>query len=411
MSTNPSRTLRVAADYYAILEHLAQSGEMVTLSEFQSLLFKHLPDDTRAPEQVVELLVQLGLLEASPESDTAWEVTYAVAEFIRHLSMRQRLATPGQLTPIIAEIQDLTDEIRKSIDSKDIDLMRLYAGRAREIVESARALSRDNYQAIVHEVMRIKTRQDKRSLRERYLFITALHDKHLKSLAALVEVGGETDLRTAELLAVVRYAREKLPDDPYVADWTVKIAGSIRRLRVESLADFQSAVREVTPLFKQIRRDHALALAVSSLLDRVSREGSRALDDIAGQLAIARWRAENLFSNYAMEDYLAGAVSHTQHPDMGPISLPNDVAATSQVLDSEEVISVLRESGGQRDLLGWILSQYGAHSDSQVLQAFNSIASSQDFDVDPSGEPLSRATSEAIYTYYPLRIKPHGIPG
>ena len=224
MSTNPSRTLRVAADHYPILAHLALSGEAVSLPELRSLLSKYQPNDTRSPEQVVELLVQLGLLETSPDSDMAWEIPYAVGEFLRHLTMRQRLATPGQLSPIIAEIQELSDGLRKAIDASDLDRMRLYAGRAKEIVESARAFSRENYRAIVHEVMRIKTRQDKRNLRERYLFISDLHDKHLKSLAGLVEVGGETDLRTAELLAVVRYARETLPHDPFVAEWTGKIS-------------------------------------------------------------------------------------------------------------------------------------------------------------------------------------------
>lgn len=411
MSTNPSRTLRIAADYYPLLAHLAEGSDAASLSEFRSLLSKYHAEETRSPEQVVELLVQVGLLETSPDSDANWEVPHAVGEFLRHLSMRQRLATPGQLAPLISEVQDLSDNLRKAIDAGDLDQMRVYGSRAKDVVEAARALSRENYRAIVHEVMRIKTHQDKRNLRERYLFIYELHEKHLKSLASLVEVGGETDVRTAELLAVVRYAREKLPHAPFVPEWASKIGATVKRLREECLADLQSAVREVTPLFKQIRRDHALALAVSSLLDRVGRQGARALDDIEKRLPIARWRAENLFSAYAVEDYLAGVAEHTQHPDMGPLSVPNNATPITLLLDPEEVANDLRSAGSQSNLFDWLLASYGTHDDNQILQAFHAVVSSTEFKSEPANEPISTTTSEAIYTYYPLRIRPHGNQG
>jgi hypothetical protein len=411
MSTNPSRTLRIAAEYYPLLAHLAEGGDAASLSEFRSLLSKYHPEETRSPEQVVELLAQVGLIETSPDSDANWEVPHAVGEFLRHLSMRQRLATPGQLAPLISEVQDLSDNLRKAIDAGDLDQMRVYGSRAKDVVEAARALSRENYRAIVHEVMRIKTRQDKRNLRERYLFIYELHEKHLKSLASLVEVGGETDVRTAELLAVVRYAREKLPHAPFVPEWASKIGATVKRLREECLADLQSAVREVTPLFKQIRRDHALALAVSSLLDRVGRQGARALDDIEKRLPIARWRAENLFSAYAVEDYLAGVAEHTQHPDMGPLSVPNIATPVTLLLDPDEVANDLRSAGSQSNLFDWLLASYGTHDDNQILQAFHAVVSSTEFKSEPANEPISTTTSEAIYTYYPLRIRPHGNQG
>lgn len=411
MSTNPSRTLRIAAEYYPLLAHLVEGNDAVSLPELRSLLSKYQPDESRSSEQVVELLVQLGLLEASPESDAAWEVPHAAGEFFRHLSMRQRLATPGQLSPIIGEIQDLSDNLRKAIDVGDLDRLRVYGGRAKDVVESARALSRENYRAIVHEVMRIKTHQDKRNLRERYLFIYELHEKHLQSLASLVEVGGETDERTAELLAVIRYAREALPHAPFVPEWASKIGAAVKRLREECLADFHSAVREVTPLFKQIRKDHALALAVSSLLDRVGRQGASALDDIATRMPISRWRAENLFSAYVVEDYLAGVAEHAQHPDMGPLSVPDTVGPAAHLIDPEEVVNHLMSAGSQSNLFDWLLGSYGAHGDNQILQAFHALVESAEFENEPAPEPASTTTSEAIYTYYPIRIRPHGNPG
>ena len=61
MSTNPQRTLALAADYYGLLSDLASRGDSVSVGDLRSLLNKHHPDDVRPPEKVAELLEQYGL--------------------------------------------------------------------------------------------------------------------------------------------------------------------------------------------------------------------------------------------------------------------------------------------------------------------------------------------------------------
>lgn len=401
MSTNPQRTLQLAAEYYGLLADLSTRGEPVSLGDLRSLLQKYNPDDSRPPDKLAGYLEQYGLFEKAADSDSSWEVPHVIGEFLRHLSIRQRLSAPGMLGPIIEEIARLTEDLRIAFESVDIDRVRLASNSIKQALDAARGLSRSNSQAIMNEVMRIKTREDRRTLRERYLFITHLHEKHLSPLGALVEVGGEMERRTNELIAVARHGGTSMPDDPFVPELTSKIISSVRRLKDEAWADFHSSLREVTPLFRQIRRDHMLAVSISRQLDRVAREGAKGLDDAVGQLPIARWRADNIFNSYALEDYLAGVANYVANPDPGPLASLSDSLAP-QVLDTTEVIEKLLAAGEQNDLLAWIVRTFDVYPDQQLLQAFHGISISSDFRCAHADNPVQTETAEAIYTYYPM---------
>lgn len=401
MSTNPQRTLQLAAEYYGLLSDLSARGEPVGHGDLRSLLQKYNPDDARPSEKVAETLEQYGLLEKAADSESSWEVPHVIGEFLRHLSMRQRLSAPGMLGPIIEEIARLTEDLRIAFEGADIDHVRLASNSIKQALDAARGLSRSNSQAIINEVMRIKAREDRRTLRERYLFITHLHEKHLSPLGALVEVGGEMERRANELIAVARRGGASMPDDPFAPELTSKIISLVRRLKDEAWRDFHSSLREVTPLFQQVRRDHMLAVSISRQLDRVAREGAKGLDDVVARLPIARWRADNIFNSYALEDYLAGVANYVANPDPGPLASLGDSVAPL-VLDTDELTEKLVAAGEQGDLLAWIIRTFGTYPDQQLLQAFHGISGSPGFRCAPGDHPVQTETAEAIYTYYPM---------
>ncbi|MBL0167432.1 MAG: hypothetical protein IPP85_09835 [Propionivibrio sp.] len=260
--------------------------------------------------------------------------------------------------------------------------------------------------AIVNEVMRIKSREDRRTLRERYLFITYLHEKHLSPLGALVDVGGEMEQRAAELIAVARHGRQVMQNDPVVPELTTKIIASVRRLKDEAWQDFHSSLREVTPLFRQIRRDHAFAVAISKQLDKVAREGLKGLDAVDNRLQISRWRADNLFNTYVLEDYLAGVSNYVANPEAGPLA-SFDQFDKPPMLDFGDVSDQLVAAGKQHDLLEWLISSFGSYPDQQILQAFQGIADSPTFQCAPGEAEAKAETSEAIYSYHPIRTEFH----
>lgn len=212
--------------------------------------------------------------------------------------------------------------------------------------------------------------------------------------------------RAAELIAVARQGRISMPDDPFVPELTAKIIASIRRLKDEALSDFHSSLREVTPLFRQVRRDHLLAASISKQLDRVAREGIKGLDDVVSRLPIARWRAENVFNTYALEEYLTGVANYVANPEAPPLAYVDD-GQTSRMLNSEDVHDRLYAAGEQSDLLAWIVSNFAEYPDQQLLQALHGISVASTFRCTFGESTVQTETAEAIYTYYPVRSRPH----
>ncbi|MBK5915718.1 hypothetical protein CCR84_15555 [Rhodocyclus purpureus] len=390
-----------------MLADMAGRNDPLMLSDLRSLQQKYKPDDTRPIELAIKLLSEYGLLDATDESGFEWEVPHIVGEFLRHLTMRQRLAAPGQLTPLIDEIAHLTEDFRQAVEQEDVDLVRIAGTGLKQGLDAARALSQQNHQAVLHEIMRIKSRQDNRSLRERYLFITQLQERHLTPLGALVDVGGAMEQRAAELIAVARGARERMSNNPYVPEIATRIIASVRKLKDVAWTDFHSCLREVTPLFKQIRRDHALAASVSTTLERVGREGVRALDEVVAQLPIARWRPDGLFSAYVLTDYLAGVAEHANRPDPGPIRMDEAAGRTDpsmKVLDFEQAALELRAAGQQPDLLQWLFACYPDFPEQQRLHGMMHLGAHPDFAVSIGDSRALLETADADYSYFPIRI-------
>lgn len=404
MTPNPSRTLRLAAEFFPLLDLLASKGESASLSVIRGLLSQRMPEENRSADQIISLLNENGLLEVSAESDAEWDVPHAVGEFIRHLSMRQRLASPGQIVPVLNESTELTDRMQSAFANHDLDAIRYYGGRAKEALDAARSLGQENYRAILNEVMRIKSRKDNRTLRERFLFIHELHERHLTPLGGLVDVGGEMDKRLNDLHAVIKDGMVRMHSEPYVPEMISKLTSAIRRLRDEAWQDYHSALREVTPLFRQIRRDHAMAAAAGAILEAVSRTGAKALDDICDRLPIARWKADNLFSIYALENYLVDVEQHVARPELGPLSMRVD-SPLDMPIDDQELTEKLSAEMPVDNLLGWLFASYPKQNEHHVLHAFQQIITDPSYAMKISSDSIQTTTPDAVFTYHPVRIE------
>ena len=145
-----------------------------------------------------------------------------------------------------------------------------------------------------------------------------------------------------------------------------------------------------------------MAVAISRQLDRVGREGTKGLDKVVDLLPIARWRPDNVFSTYALEEYLSGVANYVANPDPGPLATLSDSVAPP-VLDPDEVIESLLAAGEQRDLLAWIIGTFGAYPDQQLLQAFHKLSGSPGFQCAFGDQPEQTETETAIYTYFPMK--------
>ena len=251
MAINPSRTLKLASDLYPLLEAMAAGDHSVsrsmTLSEIRSFIELKLPKEERDAEGIVATMEQNGLLEVSVESESAWEVPHAVAEFIRHLSNRQRLTSPDRISAILSEIARQTTLLHDAFSSMDKDAAMLAWKVLQQGLEDARGISKANHEAILQNIMSIKSKSDNRSLRERFLFIQELHTRYLSVLGGIVDVGGEMDQRLTELIGVIKRGASAMGNEPGVPEMSEKMLFLIKRLREDAWGHYHSAMKEVAP--------------------------------------------------------------------------------------------------------------------------------------------------------------------
>lgn len=407
MAINPSRTLKLASDLYPLLEVMA-AGEhslsrSMTLAEIRSFIELRMPKEDRDTEGIVAAMEQNGLLEESVESESAWEVPHAVAEFIRHLSSRQRLTSPDRISAILSEIASQTALLHDAFSGMDKDAAMHAWKILQQGLEDARGISKANHEAILQNIMSIKSKSDNRSLRERFLFIQELHTRYLSVLGEIVDVGGEMDQRLTELIGVVKRGAAAMGNEPGVPEMSEKMLFLIKRLREDAWMHYHSAIKEVAPLFKQIRHDHGLASSASRVLELVGKNGAAALNPVVEQVKVSRWRAENLFSNYPLEDYVGGVREHTRRPDLGPLSI--SVADSIPVLLDERMLCAeIEERGHIPDFLKWIFERYDGYDEHSLVSAFHNILMQNNYKTKVSGVEASLDTARSSFDYHPVTI-------
>lgn len=407
MAINPSRTLRLASDLYPLLEVMAAGEHSVsrsmTLSEIRSFIELKLPKEERDTEGIVATMEQNGLLEVSVESESAWEVPHAVAEFIRHLSNRQRLTSPDRISAILSEIARQTVLLHDAFSSMDKDAA-MHAWKVlQQSLEDARGISKANHDAILQNIMSIKAKSDNRSLRERFLFIQELHTRYLSVLGGIVDVGGEMDQRLTELIGVIKRGAATMGNEPGVPEMSEKMLFLIKRLREDAWGHYHSAMKEVAPLFKQIRHDHGLASSASRVLELVGKKGAAALKPVVEQVKVSRWRAENLFSNYPLEDYVCGVREYARRPELGPLSFGGD-ESIPVLLDEQVLCGEIDELGHIPDFLRWIFERYEGYDEHSLVNAFHNVLTQNTYEATVSGAEASLNTTRSSFQYNPVML-------
>ena len=402
---NSAKSLSVASSFWPILERIADKQLVMSVYDMRDLLAKYLPKEERPVQTILALLEECGILERSADSDAEWEMAHAFGHFFRHLSSRQRLSAPGILVSILDDISYQTGELQKDIVGKSAETVLARCNEVKDRLDEVRHVSESRHAAVIHEVMKIKARTDKRSVHERYAFISDMYLHHLEPLRSIVDPGGEMDKRLNELLLVIKQGLVDLSSDPRVPEILLRLRAVVVRLERETLSHFSAAFKEVLPLYNQLRRDARLARAVSKQLDTISRDGCGVLAKLLQEnMPISRWRAESLFSSGSMEDYLS-RVSECVHSVPEPlITMAVSGASANRYIDPYELLDRINESKPIKDTLRWLFDTFPGKTEHAVLAAYQEILQN-DIEYGFGSAMTSHVVDVATYHYFPLRIE------
>jgi hypothetical protein len=406
---NPRKTLSVAGEYFGVLEYLCTSQEGVSYRLMAEALRMKMADQPDNPRQAIQLLASHGLLEPSPEADDIWEVPPMFMDLVLKLSNRQRLIAPGMLRGLLEDLKRETLLLSRAISHQEFLMVSDCCKRTIDLVQQAQKFSEEHHAAVIVAVMGMKTREDKRPLKERFLHIKDLYERHLKNMQELVDVDGLLDATLGDILNVTRDSALAASYGLYHSSPVSRLRAHVLQLKRAAANHFHESLKEVVPLYNKLRRDHELSAAASRLLDVYARNGSNAWN-IQEEMPIAYCKEEMLFTGMTVERHVGRIAEYKDDSDIPLVAPENsEVVEMVDLLYIDDIIASLEPQLPVPDTLAWLFANFGAYGETQVLCAYQLLEMQPAFVTNRSDAEAQLVFNNVRYTYYPMRLE-HGLP-
>ncbi len=302
-TVNPQTFFRFAADYHELLVELYQRRDGITEAELLQLVRRFTTDGRPTATYLVERLRDLGFIDYAPHASAQYEMTRPFAELMGSLLRDYRLTSVEVIRSYFTAMDSMAGEISQAIKDCNGDLMVRALNDASEHVERMRHDSRRNRDEVISTAMRVKSNRDRMPPMRRYEIINRLWTRYLAPLRDMIDTEKAMDASLDRMERVLEEADACFKIDGAVAPVVAMGRARVRRLRRDVVLDFRESIREIAPLYEELRRENALARGASHALETMSKQGLTRMA-LARQLGICNWQQQGLFSDSALEAYL-----------------------------------------------------------------------------------------------------------
>ncbi len=371
MSLNPQAFFTFAAKHYGLLKDLFYRSGGFTDADLRELILRNRNEDDPSPEYVADQLVKLRIIEPSPDATAHNEITNPVRNLMRFLLQEQRLTSAAVIQAYLNDLEQSQQELDGAIQENRPVWIERALHEINETLERIRQDSRANREAVINEVLAVKSNKEQRSVRERFEIINRLWTRYLEPLRDLIDVRKSMDSAMDGLERVIRAGAQAFDLDGVLNREFYRSRTRLTRLRREISIDFHESLREVEPLYESLKQDSELVRGASRALERIGKEGLRNLGFVE-MLAIPSSRQqEGMFPDLALESYLHGVYGY--EPEAAP-ELPtaeNQHPVTYVI--PEEIIDRLLANLPVKDVLKWIMTNYEMLPLSELLRVYARI--------------------------------------
>lgn len=376
MAINPQSFFNFAAQNYSLLHDIFRRSGGMNDAELSELIRRH-RTGLESPSALIEKLVALKIIEPLPDATASYEMTRTLSVLFRFLLQEQRLTSTAVIQAYLDELERAQSDLEHAIRDDKHSLVERSLDEINETMERIRQDSRANREAIINEVMTVKSNRDKRTVNERFEKINYLWKHYLEPLQDLIDVRKTMDASLDTLERLLKQGVEQFLLDGSLHREFIRCSVRLVRLRRDMSEDFRESMNEVLPLYVSLKQDSSLARGVARALERIAREGIRSLN-LPAELAIpAGWLREGLFNNTEVEAFLHNVRGY-QPQEPQTISLGVETPSP-QFIPPDELIDALQKELPVSDALQWILEQYADYPFPELLRAYGRIFGSHCF--------------------------------
>jgi hypothetical protein len=367
MAANPQGFFRFAARYYPLLLDLFYRREGFTEADLRHLIVSQCSQDDPAPATIIEQLLSFSLIEPIPDATASFELTAPVRNLLSFLLREHRLTSAKVLQVYLTELDDLRDEL----DNAAHQNMGHQALRAlndiSQMIERIRQDSHGNREAIIGEVIRLKSNRERRSTKERFEIINRLWSRYLEPLRDLIDVKKAMDASLDDLERSLVTNTQAFALDGALAREFSRCRARLLRLRREMSEDFYESIREVEPLYISLKKESELVRGASLALEKLDRSGLTSLQ-LPELMAIPVWRVEGIFSDTALASFLHGINGY--EPGLPQPLIQTGETTRPEFILSSELFARLESALPVDDLLAWLMENYPEVGAGELIRAY-----------------------------------------
>lgn len=370
MAANPQSFFRFAARYYPLLLDLFYRREGFTEADLRNLIEGLATEGDPGPATVIDQLLSFSIIEPIPDATASFELTAPVQNLLSFLLREHRLTSTKVLQVYLTDL----GELREVLDGAARQDLGHQAARAlndiSQLIERIRQDSHSNREAIIGEVIKLKSNRDRRTTKERFEIINHLWSRYLEPLRDLIDVKKAMDASLDDLDRSLTANGRTFALDGALAREFSRCRARLLRLRREMTEDFYESMREVEPLYISLKRESELVRGASLALERLDRSGLASLD-LQKIMAIPVWRIEGTFSDTSLESFLHGIKGYK--PGISsPIVDTGEIARPEFILPSE-LYARLESALPVDDLLAWLLEYYPEVGVGELVRAYGRV--------------------------------------
>jgi hypothetical protein len=401
MPVDPHTFFRFAAQNFPLLRDLYYR-QSVGDADLRELIVRHRVDNGPTPDYIAGQLVEFSILETTPDATASYEMTRPVRNLLRFLLKEQRLTSAAVIQGYLDDLEQSQAELEAAIsESRPVRIERALS-EIGETLERIRQDSRANREAVINDVLSLKSNQDRRTAKERFEIINRLWTHYLEPLRDLIDVRKAMDAGLDSLDRVLRAGAKTFDLDGALSREFSRCRARLLRLRREIGIDFHECLREVEPLYESLKRDSELVRGAVRALERIGKEGIKSLA-LADLLTIPFWQQEGLLSDMALESYFHGVRGYVPRA-LTPLATSPDVPGRI-FIDPKMMLDKLIKSLPVDDVLHWLVTNYDAIGPGEVLRAYGRIHSSGLVTRTFSGTERAYVLGEVTLLAHPLRIE------
>ncbi len=369
---NPQTFFRFAADQHKLLEELCAHRDGITEAELLQLVRRYVEEGSPLANHIVDRLRDLGFIDYAPHATAQYEMTRPFAELMSSLLRDYRLTSVEVIRSYFTAMDNMAAEIGQAVSSKNGNQLVHALNDTTEHVERMRHDSRQNRDQVIVTAMRVKSNKERIPPLRRYEIINRLWTHYLVPLRDMIDTQKAMDASLDRMEHVLEEAGDCFQIDGALAPIVDMGRARVRRLRRDVVQDFRESIREIAPLYEELRRENALARGASHALEMLAKQGLTPMA-LPERLGICNWQQQGIFSDTLLESYF---VTLQGYVPGRPPPLRYDGAATARDhIHLDEFDAAVAGALPIADALSWLAGSYPDATLSTVLRFYGRMHS------------------------------------